>query len=196
MFVCEQCGKIFATSSNKKRHIKTCSKKIEYKPFCRENMDYIFNNEQYDKKMQKVINSGIMGILQFVKWKYCDKDHPENRNIRLCKPQGDYESDDSDNTDESETTVEIFNGRKWIIKDKDEAMDMLLNRVADDLDSFIGYAKNNKIKLKLDAFMNNVAKPLGFDLMNIDVDEDEVDDDIKSSVHAQIYETIISQSST
>jgi|UniRef100_A0A6C0BFL3 hypothetical protein len=178
MFTCEHCGKTFTTTSNRTRHHKVCFNKIIFTPFCRENMDYIHNDNQYEKKMQKIVNGGINGVIQLCKWKYCDKNHPENSNIRTIK-------DDTD--------VEIFNGRKWTKINRDEAIDMMLQRIADDIDNFLGYAIEHKIKIKLDSFIENVAKPLGFDMLNVDVDVDDNDDidiTVKEDVRLKLYALI------
>jgi predicted ATP-dependent Lon-type protease len=145
-------------------------------------MDYIHNDSQYDKKMQKIVNGGINGIIQLYKWKYCDKTHPENNNIRTIKDC----LDDAD--------LEIFNGRRWTKINRDEAIDMMLQRIADDIDNFLGYAIEHMIKIKLNSFIENVAKPLGFDMLNVDVDDvDVVDDTVKEDIRSKLYALISKQ---
>jgi hypothetical protein len=82
---------------------------INLKPFGSENMSHIEHDKQFLTSclLQRDIKSLIESI-------HCDKDHPENHNVRIKSLKQDL----------METNVD----GKWIITDKEETLDELINK--------------------------------------------------------------------
>lgn len=150
------------------------------KPFCRENIDYIVNDERYTKKMTEIIKPGTLkAIFKLIEWKNFHKKHPENWNIKL----------DAENNDK----LLVYNGKKWISADDYDIMQQLFDRLADDIDNFIGYCKENGIKLETKKFCEKLAKPMQFDMFHIDTEVQNYTlemEDLKENYYDQTIEHI------
>ncbi len=83
-----------------------------------------FGNEDLDKipdaKIKSFINRGFMSVVQMVEYVNCNKDIPENNNI--------YVSNKRDNT------IMVFNGEKWMMEEKNNTLDTILNKKGDFLE--------------------------------------------------------------
>jgi DNA-directed RNA polymerase subunit RPC12/RpoP len=85
----------------------TCN--INIVAFGSENLENIPN-----KKILSFINRGFMSVIQMVNYLNCNKDLPENNNI--------YISNKRDNN------INLYNGKKWIIQEKDSTLNTILNK--------------------------------------------------------------------
>ena len=140
---------------------------VTIRPFCRENMDYIMNDPDFIKRMSDIVRPGsVKALLKLVEWKYMDPLHPENHNIKY----------NAENT----STLEIYNGSAWFPRESNEALQSMFDRICDDIDNFLGYMKTVKIPLTIKKFKTNIAVPLQFDMLNVDIGEAEVDENIKT----------------
>jgi hypothetical protein len=150
-------------------------------PFCRENMDYILQDSKYDKRMYDIIKTGsVPTLLKLVEWKYFDKRHPENRNIKL--------------TPESQENLNVFTSKGWRSCNKYDVIQRLYERIADDIDTFISEARSKNMNMDTKKFVKKIAQPLRFDMMNVeteDFNEEQEDIDYKLARQA-IYEKTIS----
>lgn len=146
---------------------------LDLMPFCRENMEYIMNDETYEKRMLEIVRSGsVKALLKFVEWKHFDKQHPENYNIKFKK--------------NDTNTLEIYNGRKWVSNQEEEVLKMMFERLCDDIDTFIKIVQSNGSKVSFKKFIENIGKPLGFDMLYLDLDVN-VDDEKYIDAKIKIY---------
>lgn len=149
------------------------------RPFCRENMDYILNDERYSKKMADILRPGTLkSILKLIEWKHFHKKHPENWNIK---------------SDPDSPNFLVFNGKAWVSMDPKDAVQRLFDRLCDDIDNFIGYAKEKQIPIETKKFCEKFAKPMLFDMMHLEVDVDNYTlemEDIKENFHELTIEHI------
>ncbi len=77
-------------------------------------------NQIPDCEIKSFIGRGFMSIHQMVEYLNFNKDIPENQNV--------YVSNKRDNT------IMIFNGEKWIVQEKDDTLDTILNKKGDFLE--------------------------------------------------------------
>ena len=155
------------------------------RPFCRENMEYILNDEFYVEKMYDIIKTGTIQVfLKFIDWKYFNEQHPENHVIRYH------------NSDE-ERKLDIFNGKEWICKDAIDAITDMFHRLGDDIDNFLGYMESISKKVDTKKFLKNIARPMQLDMVYIEVEESEpyeIEDE-KNKIIKQVFEYIKKKSS-
>ena len=155
------------------------------RPFCRENMDYILNDDKYIDKMNIAIESGTLSGLQLlIEWKHFDKNHPENHNIKNYKEQNTIiidttnKNDGSDGNDGKDgkcvseivcDTIDVFTGKEWKTIPIKDAIIRMLHRLADDIDNFIGYMRNCENKeVDVKKFIHKIAAPLDLDMVYIE----------------------------
>lgn len=152
------------------------------KPFCRENMDYIINDERYSKKMSDIIRPGTLKSLwKLIEWKNFNKKHPENWNVWPAK-----------NTENAELFW-IYDGKKWRTLDSKDVLQRMYDRLCDDVDNYLGYAKEKQIDVDTRKFADKLAKPLQFDMLHLDIDEDEFTlemEDVKENFYQQTIQHI------
>lgn len=147
------------------------------RPFCRENMDYIVEDDNYVKVMVETLRSGsTTWLIRLIDWKYFDVNHPENHNIRYYN--------------EKNETINIFDGKEWITKSITDAILELLDRLANDIDNFIGYAKSQKMKLDVRKFTKLIAHPLKLDMMYIDCESSSCDEVTNEDKKGKIIKAI------
>lgn len=147
------------------------------RPFCRENMEYILNDDNYIKVMSEIIRlASPGGLTRLIEWKYFDKNHPENHNIR--------------HYNEEQGIIEVFNGKEWISKPICDTVTELLDRLANDIDNFIGYAQFQNIKLDVRKFTKIIACPLQLDMIYIDYDITKCDEVVIEEKKEKIIKAI------
>ena len=128
------------------------------RPFCRENMDYITEDINYIPKMNDVVkNAKLSGIHRMIEWKYFHPNHPENHNIK--------------NYNEQTNMVEYYDGKGWKTDSIQTIVELILNRIGDDIDNFIGYTKHEKLNIDTKHFASKIASPLDLDMMYIEYNE-------------------------
>jgi hypothetical protein len=111
---------------------------IKIVAFGDENLENIPN-----EKIKSFINRGFMSVIQMVNYLNCNKDLPENNNIYISNKRED--------------DINLYNGDKWIIQEKDNILNTILNKNGDFLekkyDEF--YDELNEMAIsKFKQFMN------------------------------------------
>lgn len=130
------------------------------KPFCRENMDYILDDEHYTQKMADIIKLNVKGLCKLIEWKHFDVHHPENHNI--CNYV--YK-------DEGQSTIDIFNGKEWKTMLLKDVLPFIINRLADDIDNYLSYMEHSGMKINTSSFGKYVAAPLELDMIHVEYKE-------------------------
>jgi hypothetical protein len=124
--------------------------------------------------MIDIIKPGTLkGLWRFIEWKHFHKKHPENWNI-LSVP--------------STTKMKIFNGKTWVEIEAREAVEQMYQRICDDIDNFIGYAKEKEIPVELKKFQQKIAEPMQFDMLHLEFDTDNYTlamEDAKENMYEQ-----------
>ena len=138
---CEFCDKVLSTAQNKKQHIETCNvKKLREEQSIQkahiENILARLNALEEEKRTTQITNNftnnivllpygsnnislsaedviklfqkGFKTVPDIIKYIHFNTDHPENHNIYISSIQADH--------------LTIYNGRKWVIVEKDETL--------------------------------------------------------------------------
>lgn len=122
--------------------------------FGRENIDHMLDHPNFNQFMELCLKQQRQGIIKFIEKKHFDPLHPENHNFKKMNKKDNF--------------IEVYNGRTWELKDKEDALELLFVNIQA---AFANYVDANITSDKarqrmLQNFMRNVGKPLDWDLDN------------------------------
>lgn len=212
---CEYCDKKFNTWQSKSRHQKVCrckplenhheletmrqkvvelEKKIEnastytmnnngiinniqINAIGTENISYLTEHPKFKEFMVKCIKGKINGVCDYLVQKHFHEKHPENHNIRKLNKKDEF--------------MELFDGRKWKIRYCDDILEDVFANMSKDFTNFVEEAVSDEgviRKVWLDAFMEQVGKPLDWDFDSETYEYDgAICEEKKADIKRKIY---------
>lgn len=181
---CEYCGKSFNTWQSKSRHHKICKMKQHEKSICirvnaigSEDITYLTSHPKFKEFMVRCIKGKLNGVCDYLVQKHFNDKHPENHNIRKLNKKDDF--------------MELFDGRKWKIRYCDDILQDVFNNMSRDFSDFIEEALSEQgiiRKVWLDAFMEQVGKPLDWDFDGEAYEySNEISDENREEIKRRIY---------
>lgn len=154
--ICSYCQKQFQNISNVYRHQKTCPKRpknvIVLRNYADEKNDHIT-----DDLMLQFSKDCSFGITNFIKNVYFNHDIPENHILKIKSRK--------------QSLVELYQDSKWMIKDKNETLTMIIQATANklfmtyqtDIDHEIFKEKHDFVS----NFYNKIREPSSFALYTL-----------------------------
>jgi len=150
------------------------------------NNTYILNNygsENWDymdtKKLQNFLIPPIPAITQVNKHIYCNKEHPENHNMKISSLYGNY--------------IQVFENDEWVHKLKNEVLENIVDKTYGKLDNcyeevnkdFLTKSQNKRFKNFQKEFETNekfkkdICEKTGIMIYNFSRKKEEEDDNIE-----------------
>lgn len=86
---------------------------ITINPFGKEDLSHIDNT-----KAKKILNNGLLAVSKYIEYVHQDSDVPQNHNLYISGWN-------------SRSNVNMFNGKKWIIADKDDVIPQVIDNCMD-----------------------------------------------------------------
>ena len=104
------------TNTNTNCHNMTNSNNtvnITVNDYGQENVNYL-KDSKYKRIINKILGNGMLGLQQYIKFKYCNPEAPENLTIKY--------------TNERSNKLKVREDNSWKTRDKNEVMDELYDR--------------------------------------------------------------------
>jgi len=195
---CKYCDKVFASRQSRSRHeLKYCNvdkasknviDKLNQKVFQLEKANYLlstssngnkdtegklpYNQSDHkfisDSKISECMTKQYMSIPHLIKMVHFDPKHPENHNIYVSNIQSKQ--------------LFLYDGKNWILKNKDETIDNLISSSEYKLKETLGkWIKDEENKEKYAFAINKFKKYLEMK------DDDKVTNNIKEEIKLMLY---------
>jgi hypothetical protein len=102
------------TNTNTNSHNTNNTFNLIYNDYGNEDMKFLKSSEKYKQILSSFLGNGMSGLQQYIKYKYCNPEQPENLTIKYSNQRSNE--------------LKIRNADKWESKDKKEVMDELYDR--------------------------------------------------------------------
>ena len=102
------------TNNNTNSHNTNNTFNLVYNDYGNEDMKFLKSSEKYKKILSNFLGNGMSGLQQYIKYKYCNPEQPENLTIKYSNQRSNE--------------LKIRNANKWESKDKKKVMDELYDR--------------------------------------------------------------------
>ena len=102
------------TNNNTNSHNTNNTFNLVYNDYGNEDMRFLKSSEKYKKILNSFLGNGMSGLQQYIKYKYCNPEKPENLTIKYSNQRSNE--------------LKVRNANKWESKDKKEIMDELYDR--------------------------------------------------------------------
>jgi len=102
------------TNTNTNSHNTNNTFNLVYNDYGNEDMKFLKSSEKYKQILSNFLGNGMSGLQQYIKYKYCNPEQPENLTIKYSNQRSNE--------------LKIRNADKWESKDKKEVMDELYDR--------------------------------------------------------------------
>ena len=101
-------------TNNTNSHNTNNTFNLVYNDYGNEDMKFLKSSEKYKQILSNFLGNGMSGLQQYIKYKYCNPEQPENLTIKYSNQRSNE--------------LKIRNADKWESKDKKEVMDELYDR--------------------------------------------------------------------
>jgi hypothetical protein len=101
-------------NTNTNSHNTNNTFNLIYNDYGNEDMKFLKSSEKYKQILSSFLGNGMSGLQQYIKYKYCNPEQPENLTIKYSNQRSNE--------------LKIRNADKWESKDKKEVMDELYDR--------------------------------------------------------------------
>ena len=101
-------------NTNTNSHNTNNTFNLVYNDYGNEDMKFLKSSEKYKQILSNFLGNGMSGLQQYIKYKYCNPEQPENLTIKYSNQRSNE--------------LKIRNADKWESKDKKEVMDELYDR--------------------------------------------------------------------
>lgn len=116
-----------------------------------EDTSYLSNNQRF---MIQCIRDKAYGLVEYIRRKHFDTDHPENNNMKKLNRKDDF--------------MEYYDGKKWTLRYTEDVLDIVFNRLMNEFSNFVemtyGDGKGQLKKKHIENFMKEVGTSLAWDL--------------------------------
>ena len=101
------------TNSNSNNTVNNNTVNITVNDYGKENINYL-ESDKYKTLINKILGNGMLGLQQYIKFKYCNPEAPENLTIKY--------------TNQRSNKLKVRKDNSWKTRDKNEVMDELYDR--------------------------------------------------------------------
>jgi len=137
---------------------------ITVNDYGKENINYL-ESDKYKKLINKILGNGMHGLQEYIKYKYCNPQQPENLTIK-------YTNDRSNN-------LKVMSNNKWKTRNKLEVIDELYDRDNNVEEVLNVYERINDLE---DGDQMDEIQEHFVDEINKYYDEDEEDKEVKEEM--------------
>jgi len=101
-------------NTNTNSHNTNNTFNLVYNDYGNEDMKFLKSSEKYKKILNNFLGNGMSGLQQYIKYKYCNPEQPQNLTIKYSNQRSNQ--------------VKVRNANKWKSIDKKQVMDELYDR--------------------------------------------------------------------
>ena len=159
---CHNTNNTTSNSNNTVNNNNTVN--ITVNDYGKENINYL-ESDKYKKLINKILGNGMHGLQEYIKYKYCNPQQPENLTIK-------YTNDRSNN-------LKVMSNNKWKTRNKLEVIDELYDRDNNVEEVLNVYERINDLE---DGDQMDEIQEHFVDEINKYYDEDEEDKEVKEEM--------------
>jgi len=161
---CNNTNTSTTSNSNSNNTVNNNTVNITVNDYGKENINYLESNK-YKNLITQILGSGMLGLQEYIKYKYCNPQQPENLTIK-------YTNDRSNN-------LKVMSNNKWKTRNKLEVMDELYDRDNNVEEVLNVYERINDLE---DGDEMDEIQEHFVDEINKYYDEDEEDKEVKEEM--------------
>ena len=101
-------------TTNNNTNCNNTTLNITVNDYGKEDMNFLENGSGYKRILQHILSSGMQGLQQYIKYKYCNPEQPENMTIKY--------------TNARSNKLQIRKDNSWVHRNKNEVIEELYDR--------------------------------------------------------------------